>query len=131
MISLVYNACIPEGLYEEIKKHDFPSLLGPEKEEITGRLNPGKREFLRRNANQYETETYGESDHREIRYGEVVDWLIERGFYPSVRPIRWGEETKWASEWVEIGFLGSTEDLSDTPREALDKAIQYCLDQLE
>ena len=129
MINIVYNACIPEGLYQELKNKGFPGL--PEaKEEITGRLNQGKRSFLQRNAHQYETESFI-GDHKEFRYGEVVDWLIERGFYPSIRPIRWGEEIKWASEWIEVGFLGSTEDLSDTPREALDKAIQYCLNQLD
>lgn len=126
MIAICFNACIPEDLYQYF-------FGRPEKAEITGRLNQGKRDFLMKQNQEHEQPYFpAGDDHREVRYGEVCDILMERGYYPSIRPIRWGEEVKWESGWNNLkDASGYSGNLYDSPKEALHESILEIIKTLE
>lgn len=128
MIATCFNACVPEELYQYF-------FGRPEKAEINGRLNQGKRDFLMKQNQEHEqpldpADRIG--DHREVRYGEICDILMERGYYPSIRPIRWGDEIRWESGWNNLkdasGYSGT---LYDSPIEALHESIIEIIKLLE
>ena len=126
MIATCFNECISEDLYQYF-------FGRPEKAKITGKLNQGKRDFLMKQNQEHEQPYLSAGDdHREIRYGEVCDILMDRGYYPSIRPIRWGEEIKWESGWNSMkdasGYSGS---LYDSPKEALYESILEIIKNLE
>jgi len=125
MIANCFNCCIPDDLYKYFSGRQ-------EKAEITGRLNQAKRDFLMRQNQEHEQPRFPADDRREIRYGEVCDILIDCGYYPSPRPIRWGDEVKWESGWNKTkdgsGYSGT---LYDTPLEALHESIIDIIKNLE
>ena len=124
MIATCFNCLVPEDLYRYF-------FARPEKAEITGRLNQGKREFLMRETEQ----PYPSGDeHREVRYGEICDiLLVEKGYYPSIRPIRWGGEIKWESGWYDTSDSSgvSSGELYDSPKDALYFSILDIIKELE
>jgi hypothetical protein len=120
-----FNLCIPEDLYQYFFGHHG-------KAEITGRLNQGKRDYLMKQNQDTQQPSSLAEDHREVRYGELCDILLERGYYPSIRPIRWGEETKWESGWYNLeNMSGFSGNLHDTPKEALYDSILEIIKTLE